>query len=270
MIQYFLILGLKPGATPEQLKKAWRRLCIEHHPDKGGDPIRFREITHAYRILSDPSYNRDRSGWENNLTFAVQRAINFSDAFFGTTITISYARVIYDSSHRPVTSGSENMETISFHVNVPPGSNGTFQHLEAGAGIRVGDSVGHAVVTVYPQPHPKFAVVGRDVLAREQIPLNMMISGGSLEVSTMWGVKTLKVLPGTKPGDKIPIPKCGVEQVGAHFVIVDPIFPGEEDLKQDTWKGLNINWNIKEEMNADEEYMELFERLSKDTKFTIG
>lgn len=37
----------------DQLKKAYRKLALKEHPDKGGDPDKFKEITHAYDILSD-------------------------------------------------------------------------------------------------------------------------------------------------------------------------------------------------------------------------
>jgi len=47
-------LGLELGATPEDIKKAYRRLALQHHPDKGGSPERFKEISTAYSILSDP------------------------------------------------------------------------------------------------------------------------------------------------------------------------------------------------------------------------
>ena len=38
----------------DQLKKAYRKKALKEHPDKGGDPDKFKEITHAYEILSDP------------------------------------------------------------------------------------------------------------------------------------------------------------------------------------------------------------------------
>jgi DnaJ family protein A protein 2 len=46
-------LELPPEATVPQIKKAYHRLARTHHPDKGGDPDRFKEIYHAYEVLSD-------------------------------------------------------------------------------------------------------------------------------------------------------------------------------------------------------------------------
>jgi curved DNA-binding protein len=55
---YYEILGLKKGATPDEIKKAFRKLAVKYHPDKNaGDKKaedRFKEINEAYAVLSDP------------------------------------------------------------------------------------------------------------------------------------------------------------------------------------------------------------------------
>lgn len=49
------VLGLARDATPEQVRSAWRAACLRHHPDRGGDPERFREALAAFELLSDPT-----------------------------------------------------------------------------------------------------------------------------------------------------------------------------------------------------------------------
>ena len=48
------VLGLTPDASTDDIKKAYRKLAREHHPDKRGDPEKFRKVQEAYEVLSDP------------------------------------------------------------------------------------------------------------------------------------------------------------------------------------------------------------------------
>jgi molecular chaperone DnaJ len=50
---YYEVLGLNKNATPDEIKKSYRKLAKEHHPDKGGDENLFKEISEAYGVLSD-------------------------------------------------------------------------------------------------------------------------------------------------------------------------------------------------------------------------
>ena len=51
---YYKILGITKEASEEEVKKAYRRLAHQYHPDKaGGDETKFKEINEAYQVLSD-------------------------------------------------------------------------------------------------------------------------------------------------------------------------------------------------------------------------
>lgn len=53
MTDYYRALGLTKGASQEDIKRAYRKLAMQHHPDRGGDVSKFQEIEEAYRVLGD-------------------------------------------------------------------------------------------------------------------------------------------------------------------------------------------------------------------------
>lgn len=67
---YYKILGVDKNASEDDIKRAFRKLAHQHHPDKsGGDDSKFKEINEAYQVLSDKSkrsqYDQFGSNFEN-------------------------------------------------------------------------------------------------------------------------------------------------------------------------------------------------------------
>ena len=67
---YYKILGVEKGASKDDIKKAFRKLAHQYHPDKkGGDEDKFKEVNEAYQVLSDEKkraqYDQFGSGFSN-------------------------------------------------------------------------------------------------------------------------------------------------------------------------------------------------------------
>jgi DnaJ-class molecular chaperone len=65
---YYKRLGVEPTASADEIKRAFRKRALEVHPDRGGDPNKFKEVNEAYSTLSDPQkraqYDRYGSEWQ--------------------------------------------------------------------------------------------------------------------------------------------------------------------------------------------------------------
>lgn len=94
---YYEILGVPRDATDEEIKKAFRRLAFQYHPDRNKEPgaeEKFKEINEAYEVLSDPRKraNYDRygqavsPGWGFE-GFGFGGLGDLFEAFFGATTT---------------------------------------------------------------------------------------------------------------------------------------------------------------------------------------
>lgn len=52
---YYETLGLSKSASADDIRRAYRKLAGEHHPDRGGDSEKFKKLNEAYQVLSDPT-----------------------------------------------------------------------------------------------------------------------------------------------------------------------------------------------------------------------
>lgn len=92
---YYKILGISKNATDEEIKKAYRKLALKYHPDRGGDTEKFKEINEAYQVLSNPQKRSqfdqfgtsDFSGFGNGsggAGYGGSYNVNFDDIFSGS------------------------------------------------------------------------------------------------------------------------------------------------------------------------------------------
>ncbi len=81
-MEYYNILNLKPNATREEIKKAYRQKALEHHPDKGGNPDMFRKINNAYNILTNSDFKINLQKCDNSKHII---EIPLNTVYFGDT-----------------------------------------------------------------------------------------------------------------------------------------------------------------------------------------
>ena len=249
-------LGLEPGQhTPDAVKAAWRAKCKETHPDTGGSGEAFKKVMHAYNMLTNPAYREEQDNHAEtkkaDLNIRMQVPINFNQAFFGCTFSLSFNREKMDELGNTVKEDFYEIENLK--VEVPPGCCAGYQMGYPGKGYTRGEERGVVELNVIVQPHPKFKVDHEgNIVCVEKIPLDLMVKGGIMEVQTMFGLRGLQLRPGTVPGAKIALKKLGC--AGAdHIVVCDPLFPTPEDLKKEAWKGLDINWELDEKIKKEKE-----------------
>jgi DnaJ family protein A protein 2 len=77
--KFYDLLELTPDASITDIKKAYRKQALKHHPDKGGDPEMFKKINEAYEVLSDPE---KRKRYELNTNDNADRGPNVFNNMF--------------------------------------------------------------------------------------------------------------------------------------------------------------------------------------------
>jgi DnaJ homolog subfamily A member 2 len=92
------VLGVPRDASDDDIKKAYKKLAMIHHPDRGGDAEQFKKVSEAYEILSDPEKRREHDqppfGGIRNPPRQYEYTLNvtFEEAFKGITKNLKITR----------------------------------------------------------------------------------------------------------------------------------------------------------------------------------
>lgn len=78
-MNYYEILGVAENASQDDIKKAYKKLAMKNHPDRGGDTKRFQEISQAYDTLSDSQKKAQYDAQRNGFNSFTHMGPGFSD-----------------------------------------------------------------------------------------------------------------------------------------------------------------------------------------------
>lgn len=228
-MDYYNILGVNKNSNPDEIKKAYRKLAMENHPDRtGGDDSKFKQINEAYDTLKDPqkkaAYDNPQPRFD---TSQMNRGPNsFEEVFssmFGTRRTHKNRDIRFD-----VELTLEECLTgknIVTEFKMANGSVGVANlHIDAGSehgeGIRfrgVGDFSnpniprGDLLVVVRVANHPYFKKEGKHLKSSIDVDIFDLLKGTTSIVKTIDGKKiNLNIPAGTNPGQTFKVLEGGL------------------------------------------------------------
>ena len=284
-IDYYNVLGLQKNASADEIKKAYRKLAKQFHPDANPDDAtakkKFQQINEANEVLSDPENRKkfDKYGkdWQHSEAFEQQARQQqqygqqfggfeneggFSDFFssmFGGNGRRSTGRqkgqdmnASFQLNLTDVFKTHQQTITVNgknIRITVPAGvENGQVIKLKGYGQAGVGGGLpGDLFLTFKINNDTFFKRVGNDLQITQEIDLYTALLGGDVNLNTLHGKLKLKVKPETQNGTKIRVKGKG--------------FPA---YKQDELFGdLYVTYNVKLPTGLSEKELELFEALKK-------
>lgn len=257
--EHLKTLNFHPHARPsaDEIKKRWKDLCKEHHPDKGGDAEQFNKITQAYELMTNPEARKNykNSTPKISLDFRIHMSLTFEEAVFGTSFMLNYAETEFADDLTTVK--KDPLEIISIRVNVLPCSFENTEIMFQGKGFKKDGEVGNTVVVlsslksrVYRvESQPSFAGFQHTIVMDHGVPLHQMLKGARIQVKTLVGIKTLRVPPGSKDGDRLAVPNSIIAGTNVgHVVVLKLIYPTKHELRNGKeWKPLDIQWTEEDD-----------------------
>lgn len=240
------VLGLGPEDKDnlDKIKTAFRDRAKLLHPDVNPEAPKedFERVQEAYEFLTNPAFRFKVLAELNKVPdVLINYEITFEEGFFGRE---SYLTLAFAAPEAAEGDG------LSFPVDVikleiPPGTAEREFKFPA-KGIQRGGQRSDVVVRVKQGQHPTYKMQGKHVAMVLTVPLNILLTGGEMEVKTLYGLRNLVIPPGTKPGDKLKVKNCGVRQQGHQYIEIEATFPETKELKEAPhWSGLKVKWELE-------------------------
>jgi DnaJ-class molecular chaperone len=264
----YAVLGVAPTASDDEIKKAYRRLAKKHHPDVNpgvrAHEQRFKEITAAYDLLSDPvkraRFDRgeiDAAGSERGFR-ASQGAGAYQRAGGGFSFDEIIAEILgrgRRESEERLGDASQSLR-LSFldaalggkrRITLADGRN---LDIVIPAGIESGQSLrlkrqgprgprsvppGDLYLEIEVEPHPFFQRKDRDIHLELPVTLTEAVLGASVTVPTIHGDVALKVPKGSNTGSMLRLKGKGISgtqgKAGDQYVKLRVVLPDPPDAE---------------------------------------
>ncbi|MBL4614875.1 MAG: J domain-containing protein [Magnetovibrio sp.] len=254
MTDPYRTLGVSRSASADDIKKTYRRLAREHHPDRRPGDMRaeerFKDISTAYDLLSDPSKRRkldageidamgnrragfggSPNGYETYKRNASARASKnpFNNFFKDRTARAHPPRQSIKAKGADVNytlkvpfldaaCGTEKAVRMTsgktLKVRIPMGTENAQVLRLKGQGMSGlgGGKAGDALVEILIQDDGKFSTEGLNVYSEEAVTLAEALLGGRIEVETIHGLMMVTVPEGSNTGTKLRLRTKGIHR----------------------------------------------------------
>lgn len=214
-------LGVNRDATPDEIKRAYRKLASQHHPDKGGDKEQFQKIQSAYDTLTDSGRRAayDNPGFGGG--FRADAPFDFQTIFdiFGTRFQQpgqqqqqqqrrQQARMSLWITLRDVATGGRRTISVgtqqgtqAVEIEIPPGIEDGDTVQYPGAGPIAGMDL---VITYRIHPDARFNRQALNLYLDHPVDIWQLITGGNTIVKDILGNSLdMTIAPRTQPGTTV-------------------------------------------------------------------
>lgn len=234
---YYKILGITPGATEEEVKKAYRKMAMKHHPDRGGDEAEFKRIKEAYEALTNPEpahtfkdnfdfggfqdlhemFRKGRRAGASHFDFDWEaRDIRNPDVHISVPCSLEEAHTGFSKEVEFTLPDGTNKRLV---VEFPAGTHKGIKIRYSGeGGVMIKDRPpGDLYVTAAIYAHPTWQVNGNDLHATMQISVWQAMFGSTIELAEIGG-STIQVTvpPGTQSKSKLRLKDKGLNIRGSN------------------------------------------------------